>query len=183
MAGLTAVLEAWFDEHGTAGGVVQTWVLRPDDDIDPFVLLGILNSAVFSQLYMGRHGGASMSGRQTTIKKRALGAMPIPDGARGPALEECTWTWEAIWSPQTSNAALRTLVRTVAVALQHGGETPEREHLDWILHAAVARLYGHTQAQARRSLNWYGDRARGATPGKCWPVGTLDAVLRPLNVD
>ena len=183
VAGLTAVLEAWFDEHGTAGGVVQTWVLQPGDEIDPFVLLGLLNSAVFSQLYMGRHGGASMSGRQTTIKKRALAAMPIPGGAVGLAVEEWTGDWGTIWSPQTSEPELRSLVRTVAMKLQRSRETSGRKLLDWVLHAAVARLYGHTEAQARRSLNWYGGRSRGETPGECWPVRQLDAVMQSLAVD
>ena len=180
VAGLTAVLEAWYDEHGTAGGVVQTWVLQPGDEIDPFVLLGLLNSAVFSQLYMGRHGGASMSGRQTTIKKRALGAMPIPGGARGPVAGEWIGDWGTIWSPQTGDAELRTLARTVAMTLQRGDEISGRKLLDWVLHAAVARLYGHTETQARLSLNWYGGRSRGETPGEHWPVRQLDGVLQSL---
>ena len=75
VAGLTAVLESVPDPEGALGGVVSTWVLtsRPASPaLDLLVLTGLLNSATLSRIYMTRHGGAAMSGHQTTIKKRAL---------------------------------------------------------------------------------------------------------------
>ena len=72
--GLTRVLEAWLDAKGDAAGIVSTWVIQPIGPEPDWLaaLLVVLNSPTATRLYRQTHGGASMSGRQVTIKKRAL---------------------------------------------------------------------------------------------------------------
>jgi len=95
VGGLTAVLECWLDERGDAAGVVSTWVVAPGEGVTLdglYLLLAVLNSATFSRLYMGRYGARSMSGRQTTIYKQALRAMPCPRVV-GPAMLSSMQEW------------------------------------------------------------------------------------------
>ncbi len=181
VAGLTAVLEAWFDAAGTSAGVVQTWVLRPEPNLDPYVLVGVLNSAVFSQLYMGRYGGASMSGRQTTIKKRALGMMPLPEAALGTS--QGTWEggWKRLWDPGTTDQEVRSLLRRIAARLQQHPDKPERAPLEWLLHAVVARLYGYSPKEALASLSWFAERMRLPGWRPHWPLVQVEATLHRLG--
>ncbi len=97
VGGLSAVLEAWFDAHGAAGGVVSTWVIAPrppapaaaaipaadaaiPNDTTALKALAVLvNAATSSRAFLRLHGAAAMSGHQTTIKKAALLQHALPD--------------------------------------------------------------------------------------------------------
>ena len=88
VGGLTRVLEVWWDSSGDAAGIVSTWAIQPLSSQSDWLasLLVVLNSPIASRIYRQTHGGASMSGRQVTIKKRALLDLPIPRALADPAV-------------------------------------------------------------------------------------------------
>jgi tRNA1(Val) A37 N6-methylase TrmN6 len=133
VGGLTSVIEAWFDETGNAAGVVSTWVVVPKPGVDPWVLLALLNSATLSRIYMARHGAKSMSGRQTTIYKRGLQQLPMPD----------------LKAPYA--APLRAAARNLQSAnSEHHAEALGRE-----LHITAAGALGRTEAEGLDDYQWW----------------------------
>jgi len=144
VGGLTAVLEAWLDEAGVSAGVVQTWVLTAPARSAAWLwaLLGVVNSAAFSRLYMHRFGAAAMSGRQTTIKKRCLLEMPLP----------------AVFADEALSPELAA-VAALAEGLQR---TPGLGARDRALHDAVSAMYGYDAAEAAEIYLWW--CARSGTP-------------------
>jgi hypothetical protein len=184
VAGLTAVLEAWLDEDGHTAGVVQTWVVCPVPAVPKarlWPLLGLLNSALFSQLYLDRHGGAAMSGGQTTIKKRALQGMPIPAAFSLPDLDRWAGGWADVWSEHTSDSALIDLLGLLSRRCQRPAGARPLESVDLATHAVVARLYGVAAAPALASLAWWCARSGlGEAPAE-WPVEPVDRMLRGLS--
>ncbi len=133
VGGLTSVLEAWFDEKGSAAGVVSTWVIAPKAGVDPWLVLALLNSATLSRVYFSRHGGKSMSGMQTTIYKRGLLQLPWPEIEAG------------------EGARLAELARVLQGA---NSEESDRE-----LHRIAARALGRGEAEAEADITWWRARA------------------------
>ena len=133
VGGLTSVLEAWFDEKGSAAGVVSTWVIAPKVGVDPWLLLALLNCATLSRVYFSRHGGKSMSGMQTTIYKRGLLQLPWPEFEAG------------------EGARLAELARVLQGANSEGSD---RE-----LHRIAARALGRGEAEAEADITWWRARA------------------------
>jgi hypothetical protein len=133
---LTRVLEAWLDASGEAAGIVSTWVIQSQasDLISLQALVLVLNSATASRLYRQDNGGASMSGRQVTIKKRALLDLPLPR-----ALEDLRIRSEL--------AGLSTSV------LAADGQIDL--HQDLLAHRRVAELYGRSDAEQNQDLQWW----------------------------
>lgn len=134
VGGLTSVLEAWYDEAGSAAGVVSTWVIAPKAGVNPWLALALLNSATMSRLYFARHGAKSMSGMQTTICKRGLLELPWPHAAGKEAAR----------------------LAELASVLQGGGavEGPDRE-----LHRLAARVLGRSGEEAEADREWWQARA------------------------
>ena len=133
VGGLTSVLEAWFDEKGSAAGVVSTWVIAPKAGVDPWLVLALLNSATMSRLYFSRHGAKSMSGMQTTIYKRGLLQLPWPEIGASEA------------------ARLGEIARVLQGAYS---EDSDRE-----LHRIAARVLGRSEAEAEADITWWRARA------------------------
>ena len=122
-----------------------------------------------------------MSGRQTTIKKRALLAMPLPTAIRGEL--RATWTggWRELWDARTSDAQLRMLLASLARCLQRRPPVAEEATVDAALHAVAARMYGHSEEQAWESYRWWLERMRTSVPGKRWSAAALDEVVRSVE--
>jgi len=119
-----------------------------------------------------------MSGRQTTIKKRALQAMVLPATASGDLAPAWTGGWSSLWSGGTSDAQLRRLLGSLARRLQQLPPDGEGAVLDAALHAVSARLYGYSEDQAWRSYQWWLERVRKFGSGSGWAVAELDDLLR-----
>ncbi|MEB3187243.1 MAG: hypothetical protein VKP72_07375 [bacterium] len=144
VGGLTAVLEAWFDTRGEAGGVVSTWVLTPRRSLvgDPAqestwlaALTVVLNAASTSRAFMRVHGAGAMSGHQTTIKKAALEGIVIPD-----------WRTCPVWAER-----LATLHGAIA-------RDPDDDILDLEVQGRVAWLMGRSRDEAAHDLAWWRSR-------------------------
>lgn len=139
VGGLSLVIEAWCDQQGVAAGAVATWVLRPARPVGEAWLRALtllLNTATFSRIYINRHGAASMSGRQTTIKKEGLREMPIP-----PSFDE----------PHDSNLAWMAAMHDAIVAASGDRRRESEAHA----HLALARLYGRSQEEAMDDYRWW----------------------------
>lgn len=158
VGGLTAVIEAWLDEAGDSAGTVQTWVIRPRAVATRYVLLGLLNSATFTRLFMQKFGAGAMSGAQTTIKKAALLASPLP----AVSAEALGAPIDALLDPAVpveglSAAVLAAALDRVARVLQAGVELPG---LDYLAHVLAARLFGRTLAEAEDDYRYWAERDR-----------------------
>ncbi len=87
VAGLSKVIEAYLDEGAECAGVVSTWVIIPKADSPQTRarLTAWLNHPLTSLLYLSLFSGKELSGGNTTIGQRELGALPFPTelAARG----------------------------------------------------------------------------------------------------
>ena len=156
VGGLTAVIEAWLDVHGHSAGVVQTWVLYPAGDAECcWAMLGILNSATFSRLFMQKFGAAAMSGRQTTIKKSALQQMPVPRLQSTSADPAVIWQTDQPLSVLPNNVIQSGLAR-VAHALQSDADS----ELDAMGHWLAGQLYGRGAVECSADQAMWAERAR-----------------------
>lgn len=144
VGGLTAIIEAWIDRTGGAAGVVQTWVIHPSASAGLDWTAAILNSACFSRIYVSRHGAESMTGRQITIRKRALAAMPVPEPRVGEP------------SRHLAEAAKRL-------------ERSYDADLDRLLHLSASLAYGRSLEQAEDDYQWWCRRARCAPRATPYP--------------
>lgn len=171
VAGLTAVLETWFDRDGVAAGVVSTWVLQPRGPVHDTVWwawLGLLNSASFSRIYMGRHGGASMSGRQTTVKKAALADMSVPAVLGHPPPEQPVGPIVHPWASSTTDPQRIGQLARLARRLQCVPDDPLTPLVDTLAHGTAAALYGYSAAEANASLMWWQERTRQEVCAADW---------------
>lgn len=172
VGGLTAVIEAWFDRIGDTAGVVQTWVIRPKTTVEPvagwwYEILGIINSATFSRVFVNRYGAAAMSGKQITVKKSSLLEMPVPglmrhrrpdvgkSSLRLPPLEE----WAMGTSASATVQALSTITGTL-LDLRSGGH--QVALLEKIAHHLAGALYGLTHEEREADYQWW--CSRNASP-------------------
>jgi hypothetical protein len=168
VGGLTAVIEAWLDTRGEAAGVVQTWVIKPKiramghHGVWWHVLLGVLNSATFSRIFVNRHGAGAMSGKQITVKKKSLLEMPVPalldvsedhgDIERRrltiPPLKE--------WSSDESSAGIAAaLSRTVRRLLDLRATDDQFPVLDKLAHHLAGALYGLSEDECENDYQWW----------------------------
>lgn len=168
VGGLTAVLEAWFDTKGDSAGIVQTWVVRPRKEVlrrassdASWWLTAIINSAYFSRVFASRYGAQSMSGKQITIKKASLLAMPVPRPTLGEKTSEVLVV-NRVTSPFGASApALDALLVQVCKAIQLGEHTPnEFAALDKMAHFLAGARYGRTQEECEADYRWWCDRAK-----------------------
>ena len=187
VGGLTAVIEAWLDDDGSAGGVVSTWVLTPrapvDDDARSLARLKALtvlvNAASFSRAFLRLHGAGAMSGRQTTIKKAALLSSAIPDvfvDERGFAPDAFSRALHDLGVPSSSSPPPRGFVAQLAALHERLAHAPSREAfhvVDAFAHVVVARLFGRTRRAAVSDARWWYERV-GRDPGA---VVDVDAVV------
>ena len=167
VGGLSAVLEAWLDREAIAAGVVSTWVItwKPSVGSDGergegktrtdrlAALTVILNSATCSRTFMRLHGAGAMSGNQTTIKKRAIATLKIPDLGDGSEL-----------------ADLHTRLSSDA----------RDARLEGFAHGRVARLYGRSLQDAVDDLAWWWNRSGSREPEVFRTMqGGLEEAYRP----
>ena len=173
VAGLTAVLEAWFDARGEAGGVVQTWVLRPKADPSEawfWWTTGVLNAACLSRQLVTRFGAHAMTGRQITIRKASLQALRIPrwgGGApeRGASLLELGRDERL---PPELEATADALIARSARAMAEG-DAERREGADQLAHLLVGLRMGGTRAEAEDDYRWWCARVRQPARLRPWP--------------
>lgn len=157
VGGLTSVLEAWCDEDGEAAGVVQTWVVRPRDARRIRWLVGLLNGAWLSRVLVARHGAEAMTGRQITVRKRALMALPMP---------------------RYSGGALDELLEEAVLQLCRGaGELDPA--VDKTAHLVASVLFGRSPSDAEDDYRWWSDRT-GASP--CRSASPIRVLRRALQV-
>jgi hypothetical protein len=164
VGGLTAVLEAWFDADSNSAGIVQTWCVRPRGEAETastatlWWLTGILNSAYFSRIFVSRYGAQSMSGRQITIKKADLLAMPVPM----PIIACLQRDHGLVTNPFSVHpAALSYSLIIVCQALQRRGPTSgDFPALDKMAHMLAGALYGRRQEECEDDYYWWCGRAR-----------------------
>ncbi len=152
VGGLTSVIEAWFDEDGSAAGVVSTWVIVPKPSVDPWALLALLNCATLSRMYIARHGAKSMSGRQTTIYKRGLLELPMIN----------------VGAPHLSDEALAKSDGSPlkgARELQGLKPGPRFDELDRELHLAAAKALGRSEAEGLEDYHWWRERTGNPQSG------------------
>jgi hypothetical protein len=160
IGGLTSVIEALPDLTGEFGGVVSTWALMPDvtGDVDDararkaVMLLGaVCNSATFTRVYRARHGAKAMSGRQMTIARRDLSAMPFPHAI-------------ADWLCDDLNQPAASRLTALAEAAMTGDALA-----DDAIHEAVGELYGRSATETREDIAYWREfatrRASRATSG------------------
>lgn len=182
VGGLTAVLEAWYDSEGTSAGVVQTWVVRmagADAAAGNLWLTGILNSAYFSRVFVGRHGAQAMSGRQITVKKAGLLAMPVPEPLASDAPTERTALLALTKSPLDGSASdLQSLLVAVVRQIQdlHPGSC-EFVALDRLAHLAASALYGRAERESEEDYRWWCART-GVAPSEA-PWSELFTLVQP----
>ena len=167
VGGLTAVLEAWFDTKGDSAGIVQTWVVRPRKEVlrgassdASWWLTAMINSAYFSRVFASRYGAQSMSGKQITIKKASLLAMPVPRPTLGEKTSDVL-VLNRVTSPFGASApALDALLVQVCKAMQLGERPPnEFAALDKMAHFLAGARYGRTQEECEADYRWWCDRA------------------------
>ncbi len=86
VAGLSRVVECWFDRHGLALGAVSTYTItHPEDDVAALAALETyLNSAPVTQRFQRELGGNAMSGGNITVTKAWLKCLPIPSELHAP---------------------------------------------------------------------------------------------------
>ncbi len=168
VGGLTAVLEAWFDAKGESAGIVQTWVVRPRTEVlsrassDAFWwLTAIINSAYFSRVFASRYGAQSMSGKQITIKKTSLLAMPVPQPVLGGDTAESLANVNESTSPFCASAdVLDAILVQLCKAIQLGEQPPnELAVLDKMAHFLAGARYGRSQEECDADYRWWCDRA------------------------
>jgi hypothetical protein len=175
VGGLTAVIEAWLDSDGDAAGIVQTWVIKAGPDSHPsgawlFSLLGILNSATFSRVFVNRHGAAAMSGRQITVKKQYLLDMPTPEptatdtlapGAIAHTLEKLP---QEDWSEDANANAVASALSGAARLLQDSRlDSARSAKLDKLAHHLAAALYGLPPHRREEDYRWWCERTRASS--------------------
>lgn len=177
VGGLTAVLEAWFDNDGDSAGIVQTWVVRPRDEAlrttssdASWWLTAIINSAYFSRVFASRYGAQAMSGKQITIKKSSLLAMPVPQPSLG---EETTTSLDKVTSPFGASAAvLDAFIVQVCKAIQLDEHPPsELAALDKMAHLLGGARYGRTQEECEADYRWWCDQANVTPAEDDWATG------------
>ncbi len=177
VGGLTAVLEAWFDIDGDSAGIVQTWVVRPRGEVPTTTssdaswwLTAIINSAYFSRVFASRYGAQAMSGKQITIKKSSLLAMPVPQ----PSLsEETSAAVDRMTSPFGASAtALDAFLVQLCKAMQLGEHPPgEFAVLDKMAHFLGGVRYGRTQEECEADYRWWCNRANVKPAEDDWATG------------
>jgi hypothetical protein len=170
VGGLTAVVEAWFDSTGDSAGIVQTWVVRPRGHgavARYYCLTGVLNAAYFSRVFVGRHGAQSMSGKQITVKKKSLLAMPVPmlvardsDFGRRPDLDICQ---DDPFAPSSRTALECLLARVVALIQCLGPDGADTATLDKLAHFSAGVLYGRNEGDCEADYRWWCARC-GVSP-------------------
>jgi hypothetical protein len=129
IAGMSRRLEAaWHDENLALGVQVFAAV---EFQIDPFLLLAILNSRLMSFLFQARYPAKRLSGGFFSANKGQLAPLPIPDPAAFSAAERAA-------SVEMSRCAAQ-LSRSGAPA----EETPLDGHIDRL----VYQLYRATAAE------------------------------------
>lgn len=173
VAGYTAVLEACLDLEAQAAGVVQTWILGRSDLKDETLtywlatLVGILNSAHFSRIFVGRHGSNAMTGKYIVIKKRNLQEMPIPAVLADPKgianMTTISTRFPAIaeWCSVDIGTQLRLAALLAKVSLALSRIPPNHETwllLDRLSHHLASVLYGTTFNEWNEDYYWWCDR-------------------------
>lgn len=179
VGGLTAVLEAWFDTKGDSAGIVQTWVVRPRMEVlgrtsdASWWLTAIINSAYFSRVFASRYGAQSMSGKQITIKKASLFAMPVPQPSFGEETSGALDEANRETSPFAASAtALDAFLVQVSKAMQLSERSPsEFAALDRMAHLLAGARYGRTQEESEADYRWWCDRANIAPAEDDWAAG------------
>ncbi|HEY7060047.1 MAG TPA: N-6 DNA methylase [Chloroflexota bacterium] len=189
VAGLSKVVEAVADPRGEYGGAVSTLVVvpRPPNADALYALLAVLNSAVFSYLYLERYGAKQLSGGNCTIGKAELLSLPVPPdtaaflhGRAPDAALDAAWqarvgfrTRPAAWRAAVAHARRLSAPRAadwLAASRRDVSGQDRRLGMEWAardaaLHELVAALYGLSPAQHERSYAWW--RARmGARQAK-----------------
>lgn len=187
VGGLTSVIECYVDETGGDAGVVSTWVLRwasaegagSDDDSSPkprkslHALAALMNSATFSRRFFALHGALAMNGKQTTIKKAALAAMPLPAvlverrtptqaprplvtalGDEGVALDEI----------QLLDRVGRAMARDRWRRTSSGAPSDEAIAMDDLGHLLAGRLYGRRDVACFEDVIWFRERLGLSAP-------------------
>lgn len=172
VGGLTAVIEAAFDKLGESAGVVQTWVVRlaEEDDEDLgrwYGLLGVINSATFSRIFVGRYGAVAMSGKQITVKKKDLLEMPMPPilqaGQTDSVGRSVALPSVAEWRNQNSTVPVfRSLIRAAAKLTQRPVQTATFALVDRLAHNLAGALYGRTVEESESDYLWW--CARSGSP-------------------
>jgi hypothetical protein len=169
VGGLTAVVEAWLDEHGESAGVVQTWVIKPIGEAIPTgsvwwnVLLGILNSATFSRIYVDRHGAEAMNGKQITIKKKSITQMIVPRFLNDPQsslfCSDHGTDFIDEWSNVNNVEALARSLSTTVESLQ-SKTLPSDEvcNFDKLAHYLAGALYGRSEEGCESDYYWWCER-------------------------
>lgn len=180
IGGLTAVVEGWLDAAGDAAGVVSTWAVVPDAGMPLdalYALLAVLNSATFSRLYMDRHGARSMSGKQTTMYKKALCDMPCPAALQRGLRDHTCRAWASRERPCLDTpAGLLAVCGAVGRSLQTMAvDDPRYRPLDRLGHLAAALLYGDDAAGAEDDYLWWCEHA--GVPPNDTPLDDLVALL------
>jgi adenine-specific DNA-methyltransferase len=82
LSGMSRRLEAAYDEQGCALGV-QVYAAA-EMKVDPFYLLGVLNSKLLSYLFRERFGAKCLSGGYLSVNKGQLAQLPIAADDREP---------------------------------------------------------------------------------------------------
>lgn len=188
VGGLTAVIEAWFDEAGDSAGIVQTWVVLskgqtqsgPSENAEFWWLTGVLNSAYFSRVFVSRYGAQSMSGKQITVKKANLLEMPLPRPTIGDA-RDATRGLQSSTLEAVDEGTLGRLLVQVCRAMQRPSISMDGlAVLDKVAHLVVSSLYGRQTAEAEEDYRWWSERAGVATVDLDWEAltGPLTTILQ-----
>jgi hypothetical protein len=173
VGGLTAVIEAWFDSEATSAGIVQTWAVRPKvENVSRsaaacYWLTGIMNSAYFSRVFVSRHGAESMSGKQITVKKKSLLAMPVPDifsTAQDLTQEPNVHQLREGPFSQESRRTVAGLLAQISEMIHGSAPVDSRAlALDKLAHFAAGVLYGRSEDDIEADYLWWCSRT-GMTP-------------------
>jgi hypothetical protein len=152
VGGLTKVIEALLDDVGDLSGVVSTHVVVPiaDDRSARLRLIAVLNSAIFSYLYLDRFGAKQMSGGNCTIGKSELLSIPVPADISHAFLSEA------------NSAAREDLWERVERFADQLANDPEGDHwaqIDGELHALVSKLYGLSDVEHDKVIAWWQNRS------------------------
>ena len=111
-----------------------------------------------------------MSGKQITIKKSSLLAMPVPQPTVG---EETSVAPDRITSPFGASApALDALLIQVCKAMQLREHPPsEFAALDKMAHFLVGARYGRTREECEADYRWWCDRTNVNPAEDDWATG------------
>ncbi len=179
LGGLTSVIEAFVDDRGEFGPSIQTWCIKPiditardDSKSLLYALCSVLNSAWFSWTYVTRYGGASMSGKQVSIKKKFLAEMPFPRppkfGTRNAQDDE----------NETSGPVSKWRILADGSRFLHkSADHPMRAAVDRKLHQIVAGIYGVTAENEVKCYEWWADRDRSSKAD----LLDMDSLMRILG--